>query len=107
NRCCVFCLYPGALPERRNRCTNDTFREPFLVDVRHIKNLETACSIRGIEIFAAQHQVLNVLSAVFMCFLQNCTVLDVFSIVVRICDLMEMTTDGRLRFVWFGPDDSV
>src|SRR5438034_980180 len=66
DRRCEFCIHPCALTEWRNRCAHDALRQPFLVDIRDIKDFETARAIRGIEVLATQDQVLNVVATVLM-----------------------------------------
>ena len=59
----VFRVDARALTERRNRRADDAFGKSFLVDVRDIENFETARTVRGVEIFAAQDDILNVVPA--------------------------------------------
>ena len=74
-------------------------RKSFLVDVRDVEDLEAARAVRGVEIFAAQDEVLNVVAAVLVRFLQNRAGLEVLPVVVRISDLVQMAADRRLRLV--------
>ena len=45
--------------------------------------------------------------AVLVGFGQNRAARDVFSIIIRVGDLLQMTPDDRLRLVRLGPDDRV
>ena len=40
-------------------------------------------------------------------FVQNRAAFDMFSVIGRVSDLVQMTADGRLRLVRFGPNDGV
>ena len=57
---CEFGSNIGALPERRNRRGDDALGKSFLIDVRDIENFEAARSVRRVEIFAAQNDILNI-----------------------------------------------
>ena len=97
----------GALTERRDRRAHDPFRESFLVDVRDVEDFEAAAAVGGVEILAAQDDVLNVVSAMFMRFFQNRAASEMLLKIIRISQLLQMTADGGLRFFRFGPDDGV
>ena len=97
----------GALAEGRDGRGHDAFRETFLVDVRDVENFEAARAVRGVEIFAAQDEILNVLPAVFVGFGQLGVGGEVLLIICRVSDAMQMAADHSLRLLLFCPDDSV
>ncbi len=103
----IFRIHPRALPERGNRRAHDAFRKSFLVDVRHVEDFEPAGAVRGVEILTAQHEILNVVSAVFVSLLENRTGFEVLPVVIRIGDLVQMAADRGLRLGRFGPDHGV
>jgi len=51
---------PCSLAKRRNWRADDAFRKALLVYVGNVENLETAWAVRGVKIFAAQDDVLNI-----------------------------------------------
>src|SRR5438067_12263095 len=74
------------LTERGQRRTDNELRKSFLVDVRDIENLDAAGTVRGVEIFAAQPDVLNVVTAVFVGFTQNRTAIQMLFIIRGVRD---------------------
>src|SRR2546423_4820859 len=56
---CVSRVNAGALTKRRDRRANDALRKSFLIAVRDIENFKAARTVRGVEIFAAQPDILN------------------------------------------------
>src|SRR5205807_3662797 len=100
----VFGINAGALTERRDRRADDSFRKSLLIDVRDVKNLETTGPVCGVKIFAAKPNVLNVVTAVFVRFSENRTVIEMLFVIGGIRDRLQMTPDDGLRFVRLSPD---
>ena len=78
-----------------------------MVDLGNVENFETAGTVRGVKVLAAQHDVLDVVAAVFVRFGKHRTAIDVFLIVGRVGDLVQMTPDGGLWLVGLCPNNGV
>ena len=104
---CILGLNARALTERRHWGADDPFRKSLLVDVGDVEHFETAGTVRGVKIFAAQNDVLNVVAAMFVAFSQQRAAIEMFFVVRRVGDGMEMTTDDGLRFVRLSPNHTV
>ena len=103
----VFGVDARALTQRRHRRADNAFGKSFLVDIGDVENFETAGTVRGIKVFAAQNDVLDVVAAVFVRFGKHRAAIDMFFVVRRIGDLVQMTADYGLRLVGFGPNHGV
>jgi len=51
-------------PSGGHRRADDALRKSFLVDISDVENFETAWAVRGVEIFAAQPNVFDIVAAV-------------------------------------------
>ena len=78
-----------------------------MVDVGDVEDFETARPICRVEIFAAQDDILNIMTAVFVCFSQKRASVDVLLVIGRVGDRVQMTADCRLRFIRLGPNHSM
>ena len=71
--------------------------KPFLIDIRDIENFKPARAVRGVEIFAAQDDIQNLLAAMMIALPGNCAPrCEMLSVIGRIGDLVQMTADRRL-----------
>ena len=78
-----------------------------MVDVGDVENFETAGTVCGIKIFAAQPDVLNVVAAVFVGFIENRTAFEMLLVIRGIGDRLKVTSDHGLRFIRLGPNHGV
>ena len=85
---CVFCVNARALAKRRDWRADDAFRKPFLVDVCYVERFKTTWAICRVEIFATQHNVLNIVTAVLIRFGKNGATIDMLFVVGRISNLV-------------------
>src|SRR5207248_6515910 len=98
-----FRVHPGTLPKRGDRRTNYSLRKSLLIDVGYIEDLEAPRTIGGVEVFAAQNDVLDIAAAMLVCLSQARSVGEVTGIVRRISNRLKVTSDDRLRLVCFSP----
>src|ERR1700738_162037 len=68
---CVFRVNPRALSKRRDRRADDPLRKSFLVGGGDVENFKATGTVRGIKIFAAQNDILNVVATVLVAFGQK------------------------------------
>src|SRR5258707_6613151 len=104
---CIFRVDTRALAKWRDWRADDAFRKSFLVDVGDVEDFKASRAVRGVEIFAAQYNVLNIVPAMFVCFGKKRATVDMFRVVGWVGDLVEMTADNCLRFIRLGPNDRV
>ena len=100
-------MWVCALTKWRYRCADNAFGKSLLVDVGDIENFETAGTVRGVEIFAAQNDILNVVAAVFVAFSQTRASIDMLLVIGGVSERMQMTADCRLRFIRLSPNHGV
>ena len=101
---CVFGIDPCALTQWRDRRAHNALGEAFLINISDIEDFEAARSVCGVEIFAPQNNVLNIVPAVLVCFGKNQASLEMFTIIVGVRDLVQMAANDRLRFIRFCPN---
>ena len=100
-------VHISSLAERRNRRGHDALGKSFLIDFCYVEYFETTRAVCRVEILAPQDNVLNVFARMLVRFLQLATEIDMFLVVGRVSNLMEITANHRLRFVRLGPDNGV
>ena len=100
-------VHKSSLAERRHRRGHDALGESFLIDVGDVEDLEAAGAVGGVEIFAAQDDVLDVFAGMFVAFVQLGAGCDVLLVIGRIGNLLQVTADDGLRFIRLCPDDGV
>ena len=101
----VFGADISSLTQRRNWRAHDAFRETFLINVRHVEDLEPIRPVRRVEVFAAQREIENLLRMMMMRLLQHALLLlDVLLEIVRVSQPMQVAAQRRLRLLLLRPD---
>ena len=85
----------------------DAFAEAFLVDVGDIENLEASGAVGGVEVFAAEGEVVDVGGVMFIAGGENFLAFEMILIIAWVSGFVERASDGGLRLFVFSPDDSV
>ena len=94
------------LPERRNRRAHDPFRNVFVVDIRDIKNAQTALSHGGVStLHVLADRALQSRVLVHLC--QFSTPSQVLLVLVGIGNLLEVAAQYCGRLIMFGDGDGL
>ena len=102
----VCCLHVKFLAKRRNwRCSN-TFRKPFLIDLRDIIDAQAAFACGHVRIFAAQLYLQNArIAFVLKRSMQLAIIAHKLPVIVRISNLLQRAANHRLRLSVFSGND--
>ena len=93
-------FHPQALTERREGGRGDALREALVVDVGDVEDLEAAGTVGGVEIFAAEDEIADVLGVMRVGFLENAGVFpDVLRVIVGVGEMLEVAAQRGLRLL--------
>ncbi len=97
---CILRAHMDILTELRNRRRDNTLRESLVIDVCHIIYMEPIRAICRIQVLTAQLKAQRV-PAMMIRDIQLPVVGNVPVVIVRICELVQITSDHCLRLIRF------